>query len=113
MPATSEAQMNFFRLVNAYKKGGLKKSEVSKDVVATAKEMTKKQISDYLTLKKRNMHNTDNADTLEDIDPSYEVYEDITMQDILKFKAILDMLDIAPNAEGHLIMGRSSKYIRM
>ena len=76
--------------------------------------MTKKQISDYLTLKKRNNINTDNADEpLEDIDPSYEVYESITMDDILKFNAILDMLDISPNAEGHLVVGRSSKYIRM
>jgi hypothetical protein len=104
MPAISEAQMNFFRLVNAYKKGGLKKSQVSKDVVATAKEMSKKQIADYLTMKKRSMHEGD--DTLEDIDPSYEVYEDITMEDVLKFKAILDMLDIEPNEEGHLIQGR-------
>ena len=54
-----------------------------------------------------------NDDTLEDIDPNYSVYEDISMEDILKFKAILDMLDISPNAEGHLIMGRGSKYIRM
>lgn len=105
MPATSEAQMNFFRLVNAYKKGGLKKSQVSKDVVATAKEMSKKQIADYLTMKKRSMHEGDD-DTLEDIDPSYEVYEDISMEDVLKFKAILDMLDIEPNEEGHLIQGR-------
>lgn len=105
MPATSEAQMNFFRLVNAYKKGGLKKSQVSKDVVKTAKEMSKKQIADYLTMKKRSMHEGDD-DTLEDIDPSYEVYEDISMEDVLKFKAILDMLDIEPNEEGHLIQSR-------
>ena len=74
--------------------------------------MSKKEIADYLKLKKRSMHDY-NDDTLEDIDPAYEVYEDITMEDVLKFKAILDMLDIAPNAEGHLVAGRSSKYIRM
>ena len=73
--------------------------------------MTKKQISDYLTMKKRDMHTDD--DTLPNIEPSDIVYESITMEDVLKFKAILDMLDIEPNAEGHLIMGRSSKYIRM
>jgi hypothetical protein len=107
MPAVSQAQQNFFKLVNAYKKGGLKKSEVSKDVVQTAKEMTKKQIADYLYLKKRN------DEYLPNIDPTESVYEDITMEDVLKFQAILDMLDIAPNEQGHLIQGRSSKYIRM
>ena len=112
MPAVSEAQMNFFRLVNAYKKGGLKKSQVSKEVVAAAKEMTKKQISDYLKLKKRSINNYDD-DTLEDIDPTYSVYEDISMEDILKFKAILDMLDISADEKGNLVMGRSSKYIRV
>jgi transcription elongation GreA/GreB family factor len=114
MPAISEAQQNFFKLVNAYKKGGLKKSEVSKEVVSAAKEMTKKEIADYLTLKKRNMHDINaEDDTLEDIDPSYTVYEDITMEDILKFKAILDMLDISPNAEGHLVVNRRGKYMRI
>ena len=75
--------------------------------------MTKKQISDYLTLKKRNNINTDNADTLPNIESDYSVYEDITMEDILKFQAILDMLDIAPDEKGHLIQSRGSKYIRM
>jgi len=74
--------------------------------------MTKKEIADYLTLKKRN-GDIYNDDTLEDIDPSYEVYEDITMEDILKFQAILDMLDISPNAEGHLVMKRGGKYMRL
>ena len=76
--------------------------------------MTKKQISDYLTLKKRNnIDNTDNADTLPNIESDYSVYEDITMEDILKFQAILDMLDIAPDEKGILVQSRSSKYIRM
>ena len=52
MPASSIAQQNYMKLVNAYKKGGLKKSEVSPAIVATAKEMTKKQISDYMVAKK-------------------------------------------------------------
>ncbi len=82
--------------------------------------MTKKEISDYLTVKrymhtmdKKSMHTGYDEDTLEDIDPSYEVYEDITMEDILKFQAILDMLDISPNAEGHLVMKRGGKYMRL
>ena len=57
------------------------------------------------------MHTDD--DTLEDIDISYEVYENIKMEDILKLKAILDMLDISPNAEGHLVNKRGGRYIRM
>ena len=115
MPAVSEAQQSFFRLVNAYKQGALKKSQVSPSVVATAKEMSRKEIADYLKLKKRNMTEGYDDDTLEPIDPSYAIYEDITMEDVLKFKAILDMLDIAPNAEGHLIMGnrRMGSYIRL
>lgn len=115
MPAKSEQQMAFFRLVNAYKQGALKKSQVSPSVVSAAKEMSRKEIADYLKLKKRNMTEGYDDDSLPDIDPSYEVYEDITMQDVMKFKALLDMLDIAPNAEGHLIMGnrRMGSYIRL
>lgn len=117
MPAKSEQQMAFFRLVNAYKQGALKKSQVSKEVVSAAKDMTKKEISDYLSMKKRNMYEAYDDDSLPDIDPSYSVYEDIKMEDVLKFKAILDMLDIEPNSEGHLIMGSGKramgKYIRL
>ena len=87
MPSTSEAQKNFFSLVNAYKKGGLKKSEVSKSVVDTAKYMTKKEIEDYLKLDKsaRNMHYgipaEDEAITLEDIMEFLDVIEALAPKD--------------------------------
>ena len=89
MPAVSQAQQNFFKLVNAYKKGGLKKSEVSKDVVATAKEMSKSAISDYLKLKKDAPEKvSSNRTMMED-----NVYEDITLEDLYKFQALMELYD--------------------
>ena len=89
MPAVSQAQQNFFKLVNAYKKGGLKKSEVSKDVVATAKEMSKSAISDYLKLKKDAPEKVpSNRTMMED-----NVYEDITLEDLYKFQALMELYD--------------------
>ena len=52
MPSESIAQQNFFKLVNAYKSGAIPKSQVSKSVVETAKSLTKKEIEDYLKVKK-------------------------------------------------------------
>jgi len=111
MPATSIAQQNFFKLVNAYKKGGLKKSEVSKEVVSAAKEMTKKQIGDYLKVKKNApdvspSNNRMDANILNDpnIDPT--IYEDITLEDLYKFEKLMELYDTQNNT-------RSKKYIRM
>ena len=111
MPATSISQQNFFKLVNAYKKGGLKKSEVSKEVVSAAKEMTKKQIGDYLKVKKNApdaspSNNRIDANILNDpnIDPSE--YNDITLEDLYKFEKLMNLY-IAQNNS------RSKKYIRM
>jgi hypothetical protein len=77
MPSTSEAQMNFFKLVNAYKKGGLKKSDVSKSVVDTAKSMTQKEIEDYLKLEKKS--------AMEMYGMDEEEYTTLTAEDITKF----------------------------
>jgi len=78
MPSTSESQQNFFKLVNAYKKGGLKKSEVSKSVIDTAKYMTKKDIEDYLKLEKKS--------AMEMYDMNEEEYEtSLSPEDINKF----------------------------
>ncbi len=84
MPSTSESQQNFFKLVNAYKKGGLKKSEVSKSVIDTAKSMTKKDIIDYLKLEKKS--------AMEMYDMNEEEYEtSLSPDDINKFiQFILD-----------------------
>lgn len=95
MPAVSQAQQNFFKLVNAYKKGGLKKSEVSKEIVSTAKEMTKKQIGDYLDLKKNAPDKMpSNRDIMQD-----PVYEDITLEDLYKFQALMDLYDQQDNTD--------------
>jgi len=111
MPATSIAQQNFFKLVNAYKKGGLKKSEVSKEVVSAAKEMTKKQIGDYLKVKKNapdtapsNMRMDASVINDPNIDPTE--YEDITLEDLYKFEKLMNLYDTQNNS-------RSKKYIRM
>ena len=101
MPATSISQQNFFKLVNAYKKGGLKKSEVSKDIVSAAKEMTKKQIGDYLKVKK---NAPDTAPSNNRMDAS--MYEDITLEDLYKFEKLMQLYDTQNNS-------RSKKYIRM
>lgn len=110
MPATSISQQNFFKLVNAYKKGGLKKSEVSKDIISAAKEMTKKQIGDYLKLKKNApdtapSNNRMDASMMDmNIDPSE--YSDITLEDLYKFEKLMNLYDTQNNS-------RSKKYIRM
>ena len=52
MPSTSKNQQNFFRLVNAVKKGGLKPSEVSQPVKEAAKSMSQSSVEDFLKLKK-------------------------------------------------------------
>jgi hypothetical protein len=77
MPSTSESQQNFFKLVNAYKKGGLKKSEVTKPVIDTAKYMTKKDIEDYLKLEKKS--------AMEMYDMNEEEYTTLSTDDINKF----------------------------
>ena len=83
MPSTSESQQNFFKLVNAYKKGGLKKSEVTKSVIDTAKYMTKKDIEDYLKLEKKS--------AMEMYDMNEEEYTTLSTDDINKFiQFILD-----------------------
>jgi hypothetical protein len=52
MPSKTQKQYDFFKLVNAYKKGGLTASEVTDKVVKAADSMTQKQIDDFLKLKK-------------------------------------------------------------
>ena len=107
MPATSIAQQNFFKLVNAYKKGGLKKSEVSKEVVSAAKELTKKQIGDFLKVKKNarsNMRMEPSMVEYEDIDP--EEYSDITLEDLYKFQILMELYDMQNNS-------RNKNYIKL
>ena len=86
MPAVSIAQQNFFKLVNAYKKGGLKKSEVSKDVVATAKSLTKKDIEDYLKVKK----NAPDKVESKSINESPSDIPDITEEDVYELLSYID-----------------------
>ena len=111
MPATSISQQNFFKLVNAYKKGGLKKSEVSKDIVSAAKEMTKKQIGDYLKVKKNapdkapsNMRMDASIINDPNIDPSE--YEDISLEDLYKFEKLMQLYDTQNNS-------RNNNYIKL
>jgi len=86
MPAVSIAQQNFFKLVNAYKKGGLKKSEVSKDIVATAKSLTKKDIEDYLKVKKNAPDKVESKSM--DISPSSNT--SITEQDVYELLSYIN-----------------------
>lgn len=57
MPSTSEKQLNFFRLVNAYKHHP--KMKVSKKIKNAAKNMSKKQIKHFL--KTQNVETDDNV----------------------------------------------------
>lgn len=57
MPSTSEKQLNFFRLVNAYKHHP--KMKVSKKIKNTAKNMSKKQIKHFL--KTQNVESNGNV----------------------------------------------------
>jgi hypothetical protein len=104
MPASSIAQQNFMRLVNAYKKGGLKKSEVSPAVVATAKEMTKKQISDYTTAKKGA---PDKAPMARQDMPEASV--EISLKDLIGFLAELEKMEQSSMP----YMRRSKMYMKI
>jgi len=79
---------------------------VSKDIISAAKEMTKKQIGDYLKLKKNAPSNNRMDASMMDanIDPSE--YSDITLEDLYKFEKLMNLYDTQNNS-------RSKKYIRM
>ena len=84
---------------------------MSKEVVSAAKEMTKKQIGDFLKVKKNApdvapSNNRMESSMIEDsyIDPSE--YEDITLEDLYKFQKLMELYDNQNNS-------RSKKYIRM
>ena len=47
MPSKSDKQQRFFKLVQAVQNGSAKKKDVPKSVIDTAKNMTKKQVSDF------------------------------------------------------------------
>jgi hypothetical protein len=107
MPASSVAQQNFMRLVYAYKTGGLKKSEVSPQIVATAKEMTKKQIDDYTTAKK---NAPDKAPMARQDMPEASIdVEGISLQDLIGFLAQLDKME----QNSMPWMSRSKQYLRL
>ena len=57
MPSKSKAQQRFMGMVNAYKKGELKGSEVSKDVKDAAKGMKKKDTKKYASTKHKGLPN--------------------------------------------------------
>ena len=89
MPAQSIAQKNYFSLVNAYKKGGLPKSAVSKSIVETAKSMTKKDIEAYLKVKKNapdKVANSKRNGMIEDYPNGMDLpsYEDLLVEYLLK-----------------------------
>ena len=107
MPASSIAQQNFMRLVNAYKKGGLKKSEVSPQVVATAKEMTKKQIEDYTTAKKNAPDKAPMA--RQDMPEASVEIEDISLKDLIGFLAELEKMEQSSMP----YMPRSKMYMKI
>ena len=90
MPAVSQAQANLFRLVNAYKQKALTKKDVSPQVVAMAKDLTKKQISDYMVAKKGAPDKAPMARTgMEGVDTSIEI-EGITLTDLQEFLKYLE-----------------------
>ena len=73
--------------------------------------MTKKQIGDYLKVKKNApdvapSNNRMDANIVNDpnIDPT--MYEDITLEDLYKFEKLMELYDTQNNS-------RSKKYIRM
>jgi hypothetical protein len=84
---------------------------VSKEVVSAAKELTKKQISDFLKVKKgapdtapSNMRMEPSMVEYEDIDPTE--YEDITLEDLYKFQILMELYDMQNNS-------RYKNYIKL
>lgn len=55
MPSKSKSQQRFFGLVDAYKKGDVKGSEVSKEVKDAADSMTKKEIKKFASTKQKGL----------------------------------------------------------
>jgi hypothetical protein len=62
MPSKSKKQLNFFRLVYAYKTGKLKKKDLNqkyaKKIIDTADNMSTKDIKDFLKIKNESMKNS-------------------------------------------------------
>ena len=57
MPAVSKAQQRFFGMVDAYRKGDLKSSEVSKDIKRAADDMSMKEIKKFAKTKHKGLPN--------------------------------------------------------
>ena len=57
MPAKSKAQQKFMSLVYALKKGDVKPSDVSQDVIDAAKSMKTKDVKDFASTKHKGLPN--------------------------------------------------------
>src|SRR5210317_49296 len=57
MPAKSKAQQKFMSLVYALKKGDVKPSDVSQDVIDVAKSMKTKDVKDFASTKHKGLSN--------------------------------------------------------
>lgn len=57
MPAKSKAQQKFMSLVYALKKGDVKPSDVSQDVIDAAKSMKTKDVKDFASTKDKGLPN--------------------------------------------------------
>ena len=121
MPAVSQKQAALFRLVNAYKAGALKKKDVSPQVVAMAKDLTKKQVSDYITAKKNapetvaaareDMPSSGSMDTaMPDLPTASIEVEDIAIEDLLAFLEYLVQLEAE---QTNAMKPYSKRYIRL
>lgn len=51
MPSKSDKQQRFFKWVQAVQNGSAKKKDATKSVVDAAKNMTKKQVSDFADIE--------------------------------------------------------------
>jgi hypothetical protein len=57
MPSKSKAQQKFMSLVYALKKGDVKPSDVSQDVIDVAKSMKTKDVKDFASTKHKGLPN--------------------------------------------------------
>ena len=57
MPSKSKAQQKFMSLVYALKKGDVKPSDVSQDVIDAAKSMKTKDVKDFASTKHKGLPN--------------------------------------------------------
>lgn len=97
MPSKSKKQQNLMRLALAYKRGHLKKSEVTQEVIQIADSMTVKQLRDYannlVAESNHDLYDFDTHEFIQQLIMGIEVESEHTDDLIQRARIALDHLE--------------------